>query len=66
MNAVHGPVFRETEVNPAVSLTYSEHRLADIHCSTIGEPFECSIFCRGDWELMTDKLRELLFLFLDN
>ena len=65
MNNFHCPVFSEEEVNPAENLTYSEHRLADIHCSTIGEPFECSIFCRGDWELMTDKLRELLFLFLD-
>ena len=64
VNAVNGPVFSETEVNPAVSLTYSEHRLADIQCSTIGEPFECSIFCRGDWELMTDKLSEVLFLFI--
>ena len=64
VNAVHGPVFSETEVNPAVSLTYSEHRLADIQCSTIGEPFECSIFCCGNWELMTDKLSEVLFLFI--
>ena len=64
VNAIHGPVFSETEVNPAVNLTYSEHRLADIQCSTSGKPFECSIFCRGDLELMTDKLSEVLFLFL--
>ena len=64
VNNVHGPVFRDAEVNSAMNLTYSEHRLADIHCSTIGEPFECSIFCCGNWELMTDKLSEVLFLFI--
>ena len=64
MNTVHCPVFSDAEVNPEENLTYSEHRLADIHYSTSGEPFECSTFCLGDWELMTDKLSEGLFLFL--
>ena len=65
MNTVHYPLFSDAEVNPAVNLTYSEHRLDDIHGNTSGEPFEGSIFCLADWELMTDKLREVLLLFLD-
>ena len=64
MNTVHYPVFIDAEVNLAAKLTYSEHRLADIHGNTSGEPFEGSIFCLGDWELVTDELREVLFLFL--
>jgi hypothetical protein len=59
---VHDPVFIDAEVNPAANLTYSERRLADIHGNTSGEPFEGSIFCLGDWKLMTDKLREVLLL----
>ncbi len=62
MNTVHYPVFIDAEVNPAANLTYSEHRLADIHGNTNGKPFEGSIFCLGDWKLMTDKLREVLLL----
>ena len=62
---VHDPVFIDAEVNPAAKLTYSEYRLDDIHGNTSGEPFEGSIFCLGDWKLMTDKLREVIFLFLD-
>ena len=65
MNTVHGLVFSDAEVNPAANLTYSEHRLAGIHGNTNGKPFEGSIFCLGDWELVTDELREVLFLFLD-
>ena len=64
VSTVHGPVFSETEVNPASALTHSEHRLADIHGSTSREPFDGNIFCLCDWELMNDKLREMLFLFL--
>jgi len=65
VNTVHYPVFIDAEVNPAAKLTYSEHRPDDIHVNTSGEPFEGSIFCLGDWKLMTDKLREVIFLFLD-
>ena len=61
---VHDPVFIDAEVNPAANLTYSERRLADIHGNTSGEPFEGSIFCLGDWKLMTDKLREMFFFSL--
>ena len=64
MNTVHYPVFIDAEVNPAANLTYSERRLADIHGNTSGEPFEGSIFCLGDWKLMTDKLREVFFFSL--
>jgi len=46
-----------------VNLTYSEHRFADIHGNISGEPFEGSIIYFGNLELMTDKLREVLFLF---
>jgi len=64
---VHGSplVFSEAEVNPAKNITYSEHRLDDIHGNTSGEPFEGSIFCFSDLELMTDKVSEVLFLFLN-
>ena len=65
VNAFHDPVFSDAEVNQTFLLIYSEHRLVDIHDNTSEEPFEGSIFCLGDWELMTDKLREMLFLFLD-
>ena len=65
MNTVHYPVFIDAEVNPAAKLTYSEHRLDDIHGNTSEEPFGGCIFCLGDWELMTDKFKEVLFLFLD-
>ena len=51
VNNVHGPVFSDTEVNPAANLTYSENRLDDIHGNTSEEPFEGSIFYLGDWEL---------------
>ena len=61
---VYGPFFSDAEVNPAANLTYSEHWLDGIHGNTSGEPFGGSIFCLGDWELMTDKLKEVLFLFL--
>ena len=64
VNMVHDPVFIDAEVNPAANLTYSERRLADIHGNTSGEPFEGSIFCLGDWKLMTDKLREVFFFSL--
>ena len=66
-STVHGspPVFSEAEVNPAKNITYSEHRLDDIHGNTSGEPFEGSIFCLSDLELMTDKVSEVLFLFLN-
>ena len=50
VNNVHGPVFSDTEVNPAANLTYSENRLDDIHGNT-REPFKSSIFCLGDCEL---------------
>ena len=49
VNNVHGPVFRDAEVNSAMNLTYSEHRLGNIHGNTSGEPFEGSIFGLGDW-----------------
>ena len=64
---MHGspPVFSEEEVNSAKNITYSEHRLDDIHGNTSGEPFESSIFCFSDLELMTDKVSEVLFLFLN-
>ena len=62
---VHDPVFIDAEVNPAANLTYSEHWLDDIHGNTSGEPFEGSIFCFSDLELMTDKVSEVLFLFLN-
>ena len=32
-----------------------------MHGSNSGDPFEGSIFCLGDWVLMTDKLSEVLF-----
>ena len=64
VNTVHYPVFIDAEVNLATKLTYSEHRLADIHGNTSGEPFEGSIFCLVYLELLTDKLK-VLFLFLD-
>ena len=51
VNTVHYPVFIDAEVNPAANLTYSEHRLDDIHGNTSEEPFEGSIFYLGDWEL---------------
>ena len=51
VNTVHGPVFSDAEVNSAANLTYSEHKIADIHGNTNGEPFEGSIFYLGDWEL---------------
>ena len=50
VNNAHGPVFSDTEVNPAANLTYSENRLDDIHGNT-REPFKSSIFCLGDCEL---------------
>ena len=64
---MHGspPVFSDAEVTPAKNITYSEHRLDDIHCNTSGEPFEGSIFCFSDLELMTDKVSEVLFLYLN-
>ena len=65
MNTFHGPVFINSEVNPASLFIYSEHRLDDIHGNTSGEPVEGSIFCFSDLELMTDKVSELLFLFLN-
>ena len=64
MNTVQGPIFSDAEVNQAANLTYSENRLADIHGITSGEPLERIIFCLCDWELMTDKLREVLFQYI--
>ena len=65
VNSVHYPVFIDPEINSATNLTYSENRLDDIHGNTSEEPFRGCIFCLGDWELVTDKLREVLFLFPD-
>ena len=50
VNNVQGPIFSDTEVNPAANPTYSENRLDDIHGNT-REPFEGSIFYLGDWEM---------------
>jgi len=65
VETVHYPFFSDAEINSATNLTYSEHRLDDIHGNTSEEPFGGCIFCLGDWELMTDKFKEVLFLFLD-
>ena len=50
VNNVQGPIFSDTEVNPAANLTYSENRLDDIH-GNAREPFKSSIFYLGDWEM---------------
>ena len=48
VNTVHGPVFSDADVNLAMNLAYSEHRLDDIHGNTSEEPFGGCIFCFAD------------------
>ena len=60
----HGPVFINSEVNPASLFIYSEHRLDDIHCNNRGAHCEGNVLYFGEREFMTDNFREVLFLFL--
>ena len=64
MNTFHGPVFINSEVNPASLFIYSEHRLDDIHCNVRGAHCEGNVLFFDVMEFMPDKLREALFLFL--
>ena len=64
MNRVHGPFFDDAEINPAALLTFSEHILADIHGNASGVHYKGNVFCFSERELMPDKLRKVLFLFL--
>ena len=54
----------EAEVNPATLLSYSEYMLAEIHGNPSGAHYEGNMLCFDERELMPDKLREVLFLFL--
>ena len=49
VSKIHGPVFDDTEVNPISLLTYSEHRLADIHGNARGAHCEDNalFLCEG-------------------
>ena len=60
----HGPVFINSEVNPASLFIYSEHRLDDIHCNIRGAHCEGNVLYFDVMEFMPVKLREALFLFL--
>ena len=64
MNTFHGPVFINSEVNPASLFIYSEHRLDDIHCNTRGAHCEGNVLYFDVMEFLPVKLREALFLFL--
>ena len=64
MNTFHGPVFINSEVNPASLFIYSEHRLDDIHCNVRGAHCEGNVLYFVVMEFMAVKLREALFLFL--
>ena len=64
MNMPHGPVFINAEAIPIDLLTYSEHRLADIHGNSRGAHCEGNVLYFDAREFMTDNFREVLFLFL--
>ena len=60
----HGPVFINAEAIPTDLLTYSEHRLADIHGNSRGAHCEGNVLYFDVIKFSPDKLREALFLFL--
>ena len=64
MNTVHGLVFDGAQVNPTSLLTYSEQSLADIHGNLFGAHCLGNLLYFGAREFITDKLREVLLLFL--
>ena len=64
MNTFHGPVFINSEVNPASLFIYSEHRLDDIHCKARGAHCKGNVLYFDVIKFSPDKLREALFLFL--
>ena len=61
VNKIHGPAFDDADVKLATFLTYSEHRLADIHGNSSGAHCEGNALYFGARKFMPNKFREVRF-----